>query len=47
MSYKIHSYSGFFYVIDKNTGKLIIEQSFRTYDDAKRAAKNWIEYLAK
>lgn len=47
MNYKITSYSGFFYVIDKNTGKLIIEQSFRSHEDAKRAAKNWAEYLAK
>jgi hypothetical protein len=47
MSYKITSFSGFFYVIDKNTGKLIIEQSYRTFDDAVRAAKHWYEYLAK
>jgi hypothetical protein len=47
MNYKIVSFSGFFYVIDKSTGKLIIEQSFRHYDDAIKAAKNWINYLAK
>ena len=37
---KIISFSGFFYVTDKNTGKLLIEQSFRDYDSALRAAKN-------
>ena len=47
MNYKIVSFSGYFYVTDKTTGKLIIEQSFRSHEDAKRAAKNWIEYLAK
>ena len=47
MSYKITSYSGFFYVIDKTSGKLLIEQSFKSYDDAKREAKRWVEYLAK
>jgi len=39
MSYKISSFSGFYYVTDKNTGKLLIEQSFRSYEDATRAAK--------
>ena len=47
MSFKITSYSGFFYVIDKSTGKLLIEQSFKSYDEAKREAKRWAEYLAK
>lgn len=47
MSFKIHSYSGFFYVIDKNTGKLLIEQSFKSYDDALKSAKRWAEFLAK
>lgn len=47
MSYKITSFSGFFYVIDKTTGKLLIEQSFKSYEDAKREAKRWAEYLAK
>ncbi len=47
MNYKIVSYSGFFYVIDKSTGKLILDQSYRTFDDAVRAIKHWYEYLAK
>lgn len=47
MTYKITSYSGFFYIIDKVSGKLLIEQSFKSYDDAKREAKRWSEYLAK
>ena len=47
MSYKITSYSGFFYVIDKSNGKLLIEQSFKSYDDAKREAARWAEYLAR
>lgn len=47
MSYKIISYSGFFYVINKSTGELILEQSYRTFDDAVRAARHWYEYLAK
>lgn len=47
MSYKITSFSGFFYVIDKTTGKLLIDQSFKSYEDAKREAKRWSEYLAR
>ena len=47
MSFKITSYSGFFYVIDKSTGNLLIEQSFKSYDDAIKEAKRWAEYLAK
>lgn len=47
MSFKITSYSGFFYVINKSTGELLIEQSFKSYEDAKREAKRWVEYLAK
>lgn len=35
----ITSFSGFFYVTDSKTGKLLIEKSFRYYDDAMRAAK--------
>jgi hypothetical protein len=37
--YIISSYSGYFYVIDRNTGARLINKSFRDYDDALRAAK--------
>jgi hypothetical protein len=38
MKYKIVSYSGYFYVQNKETGKLLIEKSFKYWDDAKSAA---------
>ncbi len=38
--YTIVNFSGYFYVNCKKTGKLLIEKSFRYYDDAKREAEN-------
>ena len=35
--YKIVSYSGYFYVQHKDTGKLAIDQTFKYWDDAKSA----------
>lgn len=37
--YTINSFSGYFYVNCATTGKLLIPQSFRSWDDAERAAK--------
>ena len=39
VDFKITSYSGYFYVIDKNTGSRLIDKSFRSYDDAMDSAK--------
>ena len=39
MKFKITSYSGFFYVICTKTGKLLIENSFSSYDQALKQAK--------
>jgi hypothetical protein len=39
MKFKIISYSSYFYVTCIKTGKLLIENSFRSYDDALNAAK--------
>jgi len=36
--YKIVSHSGYFYVQDKTTGKLLIQKSFKYWDDAKSEA---------
>lgn len=40
IDFKITSYPGYFYVIDKNTGLRLIDKSFRSYDDAMDSAKN-------
>ncbi len=40
MSAKITNFSGYFYIIDSTTGKLIVEKSFRSYEDAKRELKS-------
>jgi hypothetical protein len=37
--YEITSYSGYYYVTCLKTGKLLIETSFRYYEDAVKAAK--------
>lgn len=39
VDFKITSYSGYFYVIHKNTGLRLINKSFRSYDDAMDSAK--------
>lgn len=37
--FKITSFSGFFYIHDKNTGKLLVEKSFQSYESALNYAK--------
>lgn len=40
--YKINSYSGYFYVHCSNTGTLLIQKSFKYWDDAKSEADELI-----
>jgi len=39
MKFKITSLYGFFYVVCIKTGKLLIENSFRSYEQALKEAK--------
>lgn len=39
MNFIISSFSGYFYVLDKKTGKRLIDRSFRDYESALYEAK--------
>lgn len=45
--YKIQSYSGYFYIHSKNTGKLLINKTYRTYRDALNDAQSIQDYINK
>lgn len=40
MKFQITNFSGYFYVTCINTGKLLIQTTFKSYNDAYNAAKN-------
>lgn len=41
-TYKIESYSGYFYVTSLKTGKTLINRSFKTHQDAKMEANKYL-----